>query len=68
VKLDAQSGAVELQRDVDVSTAYSAWVDEGSSHFQWNGDHLIVTGNEKLNSNHERQVTFTARLNDDLKP
>jgi hypothetical protein len=68
VKLDAQSGAVQLQRDVDVSTAYSAWVDEGSSHFQWNGDHLIVTGNEKLDSNHERQATFTARLNDDLKP
>jgi hypothetical protein len=68
VKLNAASGAVQLQQDVDVPTAYSAWVDEGSSHFQWINDRLVVTGNQRLDSDHDRQTTFTLRLNGDLKP
>lgn len=68
VKLDAENGAVQFQRDIDVPSAYSAWVDEGSSHFQWNGGRLVITGDARLDSNHDRQTTFTVRLNEDLKP
>lgn len=67
VKLDAASGAVQAQQGVDVPTAYSACVDEGSTHFQWNGDRLVFTGNDKLDSDHDRQATFTGRLNGDPK-
>jgi hypothetical protein len=68
VKLDATSGTVQLQQDVDVPAAYSVWVDEGANHFAWNGDRLVITGHDRLDADHDRQGTFTLRLNDDLKP
>jgi hypothetical protein len=68
VRLDAVSGAVQIQKDVDVPAAYSAWVDEGSDHFQWNGDHLVLTGNDRAESNHDSQANFTVHLNGDLNP
>jgi hypothetical protein len=68
VKLDAASGAMQLQQDVDVPAAYSAWVDEGANRFAWNGDRLVITGHDLLDADHARQTTFTLRLNNDLKP
>ena len=68
VKLDAASGTMQLQQDIDVPAAYSIWVDEGANHFAWNGDRLVITGHDLLDADHARQATFTLRLNDDLKP
>jgi hypothetical protein len=68
VKLTAASGAVQLQQNVDVPSAYSVWVDEGANRFAWNGDRLVITGHDLLDADHARQSTFTLRLNNDLKP
>ena len=68
VKLGATNGTVQIQQDIDVPTAYSAWVDEGATHFTWHADRLVVEGHDRLDADHEQQGTFTLRLNDDLKP
>jgi hypothetical protein len=68
VKLNAASGTMQLQKDVDVPAAYSVWVDEGANRFAWNGDRLVITGHDLLDADHARQTTFTLRLNNDLKP
>ena len=68
VKLNAASGAMQLQQDVDVPSAYSVWVDEGANHFAWNGDRLVITGHDLLDADHAHQAAFTLRLNDNLKP
>lgn len=68
VKLDAITGAVQLQQDVEVPATHSAWVDKGATRFVWEGNRLVIAGNARLASDHERLQKFTMRLSDDLEP
>jgi len=68
VKLETKTGALQAQRNVDVPKAYSAWVDEGASHFQWQGNALVVSGNYRLSSDNDSQAQFTVHLNSNLNP
>lgn len=68
VKLNASLGTVQLQKDVEVPASYSAWVDKGATRFVWNGNRLVINGNSRLTSDHERLQNFTVRLNSDLEP
>ena len=68
VKLDTQTGTLQTQRNVDVPKAYSAWVNEGASHFQWQGNALVVSGNYRLSSDNDNQAQFTVHLNSNLNP
>jgi len=68
VKLNASLGTVQLQKDIEVPGSYSAWVDKGATRFVWNGDRLVIHGNSRLASDHERLQNFTVRLNTDLEP
>jgi hypothetical protein len=68
VKLDAVTGAVQTQHDVDVPTAYTAWVEEGANHFQWQGQSLIVSGGYRMKADQYRPTPFTVRLNNNLLP
>jgi len=68
VKLNAFTGAVQLQQDIEVPATYSAWVNKGATRFVWNGNRLVITGNVRLASDHERVQKFTVRLNNDLEP
>lgn len=68
VKLNAKTGSVITQQSVDVPKAYSAWVDEGVRHFQWQGNALVISGNYRPSSDNADPVPFTVHLNSDLKP
>jgi hypothetical protein len=67
VKLNADTGAVIAQQNVDVPKAYSAWVDEGAPHFQWLGNALVIAGNYRSSSDNANSTPFTVHLNSDLK-
>ena len=68
VKLDAATGAVQAQRNVAVPKAHTAWVDEGASHFRWQGDVLTISGNYRRQSDQDDQTPFTVHLTHDLNP
>lgn len=68
VKLDASLGTVQLQKDVEIPGSYSAWVDKGATRFVWKRNRLVINGNSRLASDHERLQNFTVRLNSDLEP
>lgn len=68
VKLDPVTGAVQKQRDIQVPGAFSVWVTEGSSHFQWSRNALAVSGNERTQAAPDQDVTFTLHMNADLEP
>ncbi len=68
VKLNMKTGAVTLQKNLDVPKAYSAWVDEGADHFQWQAGALVVSGTYRTSSDNDSQAAFTLHLNSDLKP
>jgi hypothetical protein len=68
IKLDVAAGTVQAQQNVNVPGAYTAWVDEGASHFQWQGTALMVSGNYRLKSDQDQPATFTVRLNSALNP
>jgi hypothetical protein len=68
MSLDETTGAVRTQRAVDLPGAYTAWVDEGASHFQWVGDELMVSATYRLKSSDDPQASITLRLNPDLIP
>lgn len=68
VKLDASLGTVQLQKDIEVPGSYSAWVDKGATRFVWKRNRLVINGNSRLASDHERLQNFTVRLNSDLEP
>ncbi|MGJ3703778.1 hypothetical protein [Variovorax sp. AFSI2.2] len=68
VKLNAFTGAVQLLQDVEIPATYSAWVNKGATRFVWSGNRLVITGNVRLASDHERVQKFTVRLNNDLEP
>ena len=68
VRLGPASGAVQVQRDVQVPGSFSAWVDLGPSHFQWKGDVLTVSGNSRPQSSPDQQTTFTMHLDSHLNP
>ena len=67
-KLDPATGTVQIQRDIQVPGAFSTWVDEGPSHFQWKGAALTVSGNLRPQSSTDQQTTFTMRLDSHLNP
>jgi hypothetical protein len=66
VKLDAVTGAVKAQRNVDVAAAYTTWVDEGENHFQWQDDVLTISGNYRRQSDQDEPTPFTTHLTNDL--
>lgn len=68
VKIDPATGSVQMQQNIELHGALSIWVDEGPSHFQWKGNALIVSGNERLQSSPDQPTTFTIRMDADLKP
>lgn len=68
VKLNAKTGSVITQQNVYVLKAYSAWVDEGATHFQWQANALVISGNYRPSSDNADPVPFTVHLNSDLKP
>lgn len=68
VKLNASLGTVQLQKDVEVPGSHSAWVDKGATRFVWKRNRLVINGNSRLASDHERLQNFTVRLNSDLEP
>ncbi len=68
VKLNASTGAVQSQQDVEVPATYSAWVPKGATHFVWNGNRLAINGDARSASDRERFQKFAVRLNGDLKP
>lgn len=68
VKLNASTGAVRSQRDVEVPSTYSAWVPKGATHFVWNGNRLVIHGDSRLASDRERLQKFSVRLDSHLKP
>ena len=67
-RLDPATGTVQIQRDIQVPGAFSAWVNEGRSHFQWTGDVLVVSGNRRPHSSSDQHTTFAMRLDSHLKP
>ncbi|HXD35329.1 MAG TPA: hypothetical protein VN624_01665 [Rhodanobacter sp.] len=68
LRLDPATGEVQSERDIRVPGAFSAWVPEGSSRFQWDGNALIVSGHDKPQASTDSQETFTVRMNHDLAP
>ena len=68
VKLNASLGTVQLEKDVEVPGSYSAWIDQGATRFVWKRNRLVINGNSRLASDHERLQNFTVRLNSDLEP
>jgi hypothetical protein len=68
VKLDAVTGAVQTQHDVQVPTAYTAWAEEGADHFQWQAQSLIVSGDYRVKADQDHPTPFTVRLNNNLLP
>lgn len=68
VRLDAATGGVQMQQALDVPGAYTAWVDEGASHFQWIGSELMVSAAYRRNSSDDPRVSIILRLNSDLTP
>jgi hypothetical protein len=67
-RLDPATGAVQIQRNVHVPDAFSAWVDLGPDHFQWKGDVLTVVGNRRPASSPDEQTTFTLQMDSHLNP
>jgi hypothetical protein len=67
-RLDPATGTVQLQRNVHVPDAFSAWVDLGPEHFQWKGDVLTVVGNRRPESSRDERTTFTIRMDSHLNP
>ncbi len=68
VKLNADTGALITQQDLNVPKAYTAWVAEGADRFKWQGNSLVIAGNYRTSSDDANQAEFTVRLNSDLKP
>jgi hypothetical protein len=68
VRLDPATGAVQVQRDIQVPGAFSAWVELGPGHFQWKGGVLTVSGGRRPESSPDRQTTFKAHRDNDLNP
>lgn len=67
-KMDMATGSVQIQRDIQIPGAFSAWVAEGPSHFQWSGNSLVVSGNERAQLSPDKETTFVLHLNADLEP
>lgn len=42
--------------------------DEGSSHFQWKNNTLIVPGSYRVETDQGHSLFFTAHLSDELNP
>jgi len=68
VKLNADTGALITQQDLNVPKAYTTWVAEGAGQFKWQGNALVIAGNYRTSSDDANQPEFTAHLNGDLKP
>ena len=68
VKLNADTGALITQQDLNVPKAYTAWVAEGAGRFKWQGNAMVIAGNYRPSSDDANQPEFTAHLNGDLKP
>jgi hypothetical protein len=68
VKLNADTGALITQQDLNVPKAYTAWVAEGADRFKWQGNALVIAGNYRTSSDDANQPEFTAHLNGYLKP
>ncbi|HEV7123270.1 MAG TPA: hypothetical protein VGN24_07565, partial [Rhodanobacter sp.] len=67
-RLDPATGAVQVQRNVHVPDAFSAWVDLGPDYFQWKGDMLTVVGNRQPAASPDEQTTFTLQMDSHLNP
>ncbi|CAM5303940.1 hypothetical protein [Rhodanobacter lindaniclasticus] len=67
VRVDPATGKVQAKRDVQIPGTYSTWVTAGPSHFRWNGNSLIVSGQDKSQASAE-SPTFTIRMDHDLAP
>lgn len=67
VRIDPATGKVQAKRDIQIPGTYSTWVTAGPSHFRWNGNSLIVSGQDKSQASAE-SPTFTIRMNHDLAP
>ncbi|MEO8778321.1 MAG: hypothetical protein ABI389_06575 [Rhodanobacter sp.] len=65
-KLDPATGTVQIQRNIQVPGAFSAWVDWGPDHFQGKGDALIVSGNNRPQSSPDQPTTFIVHVNSHL--
>lgn len=65
-RVDPATGTVQIQRDIQVPGAFSAWVGEGASYFHWKDDTLIVSGNRRPQSSPDQQTTFIMRLDSHL--
>lgn len=76
VELDRKRGAILASRDLavpGVSSAYSAWVDEGGGHFGFAGGKLVISGayelmSERDNPTGRAPASFTVALAADLRP
>ena len=68
IKLDSTTGEVQAKRDIQVPGTSSAWVKEGSSHFQWKNSSLIISGHDLSSSPPRAQATFTMRMDNNLVP
>lgn len=68
VRVDPVTGTVQVQRDIQIPGASSAWVHVGSDHFHWTAGGLIVSGIEQPQSSPDQQRHFALRLDDDLNP
>ena len=67
VKINPATGEILIRRDVAVTSAYTAWVEEGASHFHWVDGTLLISGNYRTQSDDGPQKSFTVRLNDHLE-
>lgn len=68
VALDPATGEVQAERDIELPGMFSAWVDEGTSHFRWKDHTLIMSGHDLSQSSPRVQTAFTVRMNSDLAP
>ncbi len=76
VDLDRKCGTILASRDLavpGVSSAYSAWVDEGGGHFGFASGKLVISGAYELMSERDNPTgrvptSFTVALAADLRP
>ena len=68
VQINVATGKVQLQHEVIVPDAYSAWVDKDSLNFLWRANRLVITGNQRPNADRESQTQFSVQLDEALNP